>query len=144
MNRSERFAWIGSALLLGAILPNCHTTTLRSGRLPDHRPAVYVDGLEAAAFDKRWHHGFVNGIVEVAGNYNLDRICPNGWAEITTQTEFLNGLLRGATFGIYSPQSVTIRCAAAGMPEYPLGPLPAYLAPQGVPPTSPPPVPPPP
>lgn len=134
--------------LMGCVVAGCYSTTIRSGRLPDHRPAIYMDGIEAATFDARWHSGFINGIVEVGGNYNMERICPQGWAEITTQQDFLNSLLAIVTFGVYSPQSITIRCAAQGMPGYPPGPSPAYLLSPGAPtatevPTSMPPPPPP-
>ena len=40
------------------------------------------------------------------------KICPRGWAEIHTETSFVNGLVEVLTFNIYSPQSVTVRCAA--------------------------------
>lgn len=129
----RRACGLASVLLLGCAAAGCYTTTIRSGRLPDHRPAIYVDGLEAATFDARWHSGYVNGIVEVGGNYNLDRICPQGWAEITTEQDFLHGLLARVTFGIYSPQAITIRCAAQGATGYPPGPSPAYLLAPGAP-----------
>ena len=67
------------ALLLGpALLAGCYTTTIRSGRLPDPRPAVVMDGIEAVNFDARIHSGFVYGVIEVGGNYNLEHICPQG------------------------------------------------------------------
>jgi hypothetical protein len=110
--------------LAAALVPvlGCHTTTIRSGRLPDARPAVYLDGMEAATFANRWHHGFVNGLVEVGGNYNLERICPRGWADVTTERDFFTGLVSMVTYGVYAPQTVTIRCAASPLPELPQAP----------------------
>jgi len=116
------------ALLLGpAVLAGCYTTTLRSGRLPDPRPAVVMDGIEAVNFDARIHNGFVYGVIEVSGNYNLEHICPQGWAEIKTERDVITGLLHHVTSGIYSPQTVTIRCAAQSLPGF--TPSPSYLRP---------------
>ena len=38
--------------------------------------------------------------------------CPTGAAVIETQQTFMNGLLGVVTLGIYTPQTVTITCAA--------------------------------
>ncbi len=38
--------------------------------------------------------------------------CPRGAAVIETQQTFVNGLLALVTLGIYTPQTVTITCAA--------------------------------
>lgn len=88
------------ALLLSSSA--CFTTTLRSGKTAN------APRLEN---DRRWHHGVIWGIAELSGPYDLKKICPNGWAEVTTETSFLNGLLTSLTSSIYTPQSVTIRCA---------------------------------
>lgn len=93
-----------SSLLLGS---GCYTTTLRNGR-----PAAPAQ----IAFDERWHHGALLGIAELSGPYALSEACPNGWAEIETETSFLNGLLELVTGSIYSPQTVTVRCAQGSTP----------------------------
>lgn len=80
----------------------CFTTTLRSGEPAN---AARLEN------DRRWHHGVLWGIAELSGPYDLKKLCPNGWAEITTETSFLNGLLSMLTSDIYSPQTVTVRCS---------------------------------
>jgi Bor protein len=85
------------------VLSGCYTTTLTRGA--STAPAQFE-------YDEKWHHGFVAGIAEVSGPYNLARICPRGWAEIKTETSFLNGLVEAVTSGIYAPQTITVRCAA--------------------------------
>jgi len=55
-------------------------------------------------------------MAEVSGPYDLQKACPNGWAQIKTETSFFNGFVEAITWGIYSPQSVTIQCAAGGAP----------------------------
>jgi len=98
MNAIKNLCWIG----LIATCSACFTTTLRSGQPAN---AARLEN------DRRWHHGVVWGIAELSGPYDLKKICPNGWAEVTTETSFLNGLLTYITSSIYTPQSVTIRCS---------------------------------
>lgn len=91
------------------LLPACYTTTIHSG-LPASPATV--------AYDHRWHHGLFAGIAELSSPYDLSQVCPQGWSEIETEQSFLNGLL--ATFGQgYTPQTVTIRCAAQPMASPP-------------------------
>ena len=58
-------------------------------------------------------HGAIYGIAELSGPYDLSKACPGGWAEVKTETSFLNGLADRITYGIYNPQTVTVKCAAA-------------------------------
>ncbi len=97
----------GAVLALTALVlaSGCYTTTVRSGKPP---------GDATAEYDGKWHSGVVWGIAELSGPYDLSEVCPNGWAEITTETSFLNGLVDGVTSSIYSPQTVTVRCATGG------------------------------
>jgi hypothetical protein len=98
---------------LGFTVAGCYTTSIRSGKL------AQPPGIE---YDQRWHHGLVWGIAELSGPYNLSRVCPRGWAVITTQTSFLNGVVSAVTSGLYSPQTVTVQCSAEGLnplPELP-------------------------
>jgi len=94
--RGAVFALLGSA--------GCYTTTLQSG-LPAAPPTV--------EYDDKWHSGVVLGIAELSGPYDLQKICPNGWAQIKTETSFVNGVVELVTSGIYSPQTVTIHCSAS-------------------------------
>ena len=104
MNRSS-FRLSTLSLILGCwSLGGCYTTTLRNG---SHAAApAKID------YDEKWHSGLIYGIVELSGPYDLSKICPNGWAEIKTETSFLNGLVQSVTNGWYNPQSVTVRCAS--------------------------------
>ena len=40
--------------------------------------------------------------------------CKNGVAKVETQHSFLNSLVGGITFGIYTPISIKVTCAASG------------------------------
>jgi len=97
-----------TAILALLSMAGCYTTTLQSG-LPPAPPTV--------EYDDKWHSGVVLGIAELSGPYDLQKICPNGWAQIKTETSFVNGFVELVTSGIYSPQSVTIRCATSPVPN---------------------------
>ncbi len=124
---------IASALAVSS----CYTSVVRSGA-----PAAQA----AIEYDEKWHSGLIYGLAELSGPYDLSKICPNGWAEIKTETSFVNGLVQALTFNIYNPQSVTIRCAAGAPPPNvsgnapPLGSLPPGSPPVSSPPGAPPPV----
>lgn len=60
---------------------------------------------------KPWVSTFVFGLV-AAQDINVAAECPNGVARVETQQSFLNGLAAAVTFGIYTPQTATITCAA--------------------------------
>lgn len=125
---NTKAVWILKSLALCALLlPGCYTTTVSSGK-----PAAPA----RIEYDEKWHHGVVYGIAELSGPYNLDAVCPEGWAELTTETSFANGFVDAITYGIYSPQRVTVRCAVSSKPAAPLA-APAS-APPAVPAGSPP------
>jgi hypothetical protein len=90
------------ALAAAFTVSGCYSTTIRNGQAPGTVP------LES---DEHWHSGVGMGVKEISGPYDLDEICPEGWAEIETETDFFNGLVQYATFQIYNPQTVTVRCA---------------------------------
>ena len=96
------------AILLATLFAaaGCFRTTIRNGTPVGHTPIEY---------DEKWHSGVILGIAELSGPYDLQKVCPQGWSDIHTETTFLNGLVQAVTtvgVNIYSPQTVTIRCAA--------------------------------
>jgi hypothetical protein len=108
---SQAFRWLTPAVAAGSwLLAGCYTTTLQSGLAPA-APTIEYDG--------KWHSGVVLGIAELSGPYDLQKVCPQGWAEIKTETSFVNGIVELVTTGIYSPQTVTIRCSASTAPARP-------------------------
>jgi hypothetical protein len=109
MNAKSTLNW--GWLLLGALaLPGCYTTTVTSGK-----PAAPA----TVAYDEKWHSGVVYGIAELSGPYDLQKICPQGWSEIKTETSFLNGFVDAVTWSVYNPQSITVRCAQPSPPVAP-------------------------
>lgn len=98
----------GKAIAMLALLVSsgCYTTTIRSG-LP---PAAATVANKA-----RWQHDLLLGIVELSGPHDLSKLCPQGWAEIETETSFLNGLAN-LLIGPYWSTTYTVRCAARPQP----------------------------
>jgi hypothetical protein len=130
-----RAANIAAALAIVAGAGGCYTSLVKSGA-----PAAPA----TIEYDEKWHSGLIVGIAELSGPYDLSKICPNGWAEIKTETSFLNGLVQAVTWGIYNPQSVTVRCAGGpagtpglalppGAPPPSMAPLPAQPLPPAAP-----------
>jgi len=63
------------------------------------------------SIERPWAHSFIYGlvppkIVETASE------CPNGLAKVQTKMSFLNGLVSGLTFGIYTPINIKVTCAS--------------------------------
>jgi len=91
-------------LILALLLSGCWRVTIRNGTTPA--------GQTPIEFDNKWHSGLIYGLAELSGPYNLSEVCPRSWAEIHTETPFVQGLVQVLTLNIYNPQGVTVRCAA--------------------------------
>ena len=61
--------------------------------------------------DDSWHHGGIFGLAEFSDAVDVPKICPNGQARIESQQNFVNGLVRLITVGLYTPQEVSVTCA---------------------------------
>ncbi len=90
-----------------AMLAGCYRTTIRSGLPP---------GTAADGYENRWHSGWVLGAAEGSGPHELNRLCPDGWAEVHTRGNFVTALATLASSGIYAPHQITIVCAAVPGP----------------------------
>jgi hypothetical protein len=117
-------------LLAAPLLGGCYTTTVRSGLPPAGPPTI--------AHDEAWHHGVALGMGELSGPYDMPEECPNGWAEIRTETSFVNGLAELISFHLYNPQTVTVVCARAPAPAPVMLPGPGRAVPGPVVPAPPP------
>jgi hypothetical protein len=90
-------------LILALCAAGCFRMTVKNGRPAGQTPIEY---------DEKWHSGLIYGLAELSGPYDLARVCPNGWSAVHSETSFVNGLVEVITFNIYTPQTVTIRCAS--------------------------------
>lgn len=64
--------------------------------------------------EEEWAHSFVFGLVPPEEIEASDE-CSNGVAKVETQISFLNGLVSGLTFNLYTPMTIKVTCAASGM-----------------------------
>lgn len=81
--------------------------------------------------EKQWATGLINGLATPGANIDVAQRCENGVARVESEISFLNLLANGITFGIYSPMSVTVTCAAGGSMSSVMPP-PNFEAPSGV------------
>ena len=88
----------------------CCATTVRSGRPPQDVPPGY---------DERWHSQFLWGLVPAGSPYDLARICPGGWSQVTVARDPFTLIVGLVTLFTYAPARVTIVCAVPGGPRLP-------------------------
>jgi hypothetical protein len=70
------------------------------------------------SFASSWIYGLVPpSTVETAAK------CPNGVAKVETQLSFVNQLVSALTFGIYTPMSIKVTCAANKAGQAPASPV---------------------
>lgn len=82
-------------------LTGCYHAVVETGR-----PAGDV------VINKPWVNSFVYGLVAPPVQQVADQ-CRGGVAKVETQHSFLNGLVAGITWGIYTPMTITVTCARA-------------------------------
>jgi hypothetical protein len=87
-----------SVAVLGS---GCYRATVDTGLAPS-----------GETIERPWAHSFIAGLVPPA-TVETASYCPNGVARVTTQLSFLNMLANVVTFGIYTPMTITVQCAAA-------------------------------
>lgn len=82
----------------------CYKVTVVTGAAPG-----------ATVVDQPWTHFFVFGLVPPPnGPVNVAQRCPGGnVSQVVTQQSFVNGLVSSLTFSLYTPQQVTVTCAAS-------------------------------
>jgi len=75
---------------------------------------------EAGAPREQWHHGLVGGLIDASGPVALDKVCPEGFATVESQTTFFNWVgqfLTGAgglwlvNANLWDPSTVRVACA---------------------------------
>lgn len=77
----------------------CYHATIETGLQPDGQKIT-----------QKWASGWIFGLippktVEAAAQ------CPNGVSKVETKLSFLNQLVGGLTFGIYTPMQIEVECA---------------------------------
>lgn len=81
------------------IVSGCYHAVVETGR-----PAT------GQVISRPWANSFIFGLVPPP-LWEAGATCPNGVARVETQHSFLNSLVGGLTFGIYTPMTVMVTCA---------------------------------
>ena len=84
----------------GALAGGCYHVTVETGAAPS--PIVV---------DKPWQLSFIYGLVPPP-ELNVKAECPNGVSKVETETSFLNGLVGGLTYSLFTPVHARVTCAA--------------------------------
>jgi Bor protein len=63
--------------------------------------------------EKQWASSFIEGLVP-PDVMDVSKDCPDGVAKVETQHSFLNELVSGITFGIYTPMDIKVTCSGSG------------------------------
>ncbi len=84
------------------VLAGCYHATIETGLPPS-----------AQTLEKSFASGWIYGLVPPSTVETASR-CPNGASKVETQLSFVNSLVNIITFGIYTPMSIKVTCAAAG------------------------------
>ena len=89
-----------AVLTLVLVLAGCYHATIETGRAPS-----------AQVVENPWAHSFIGGLVPPS-TVDVAAECSNGVARVETQLSFLNMVANAVTWGIYSPMSIKVTCAA--------------------------------
>src|SRR5438132_1561062 len=88
----------GVALLVAA--SGCYHVTVVTGAPPS-----------AQVINKEWQNSFVYGLVPPA-ELNAKDTGAQGVAKVETERSFLNSLVAGVLYNLYTPLHVTVTCAS--------------------------------
>lgn len=88
---------IGSVLLLAISLSSCYTYT-----------SVVGKGAQGNQSITKWNHYVIGGLAPVGVSDSKQMAGDATDYAVTTRMTFLNGLIGGITFGIYTPTTTTV------------------------------------
>jgi hypothetical protein len=98
--RVKKFA-AAIVLLATVSLSGCYHATVDTGLAPSGQ-----------TIQEAWAPGFLWGLVGPPTVETAAR-CPAGVARVDTRHSFLNQLVMGLTFGLFTPMQIDVQCAAA-------------------------------
>ena len=98
----NRFMKSAAILAVIAVVGGCFNARIETGLTPSQE--VIRQGWAPS-----WIYGAVSPPTVDAAS-----ACPNGVAQVHTYRSFLNMLVSGLTFGIFTPMAINVTCAQAG------------------------------
>jgi hypothetical protein len=96
-----RWLRLSSVVLVAIVLSSCYHAVINTGLAPSGQTIT-----------NKWATGWLYGLVPPKVVETASQ-CPNGAARVETQLSFLNQLASAITFGIYSPMTIEVQCAAS-------------------------------
>lgn len=94
-------AIVGAGCVLAA-LGGCYHATVETGARPS-----------AVTYEKSFASSWIGGLVPPSTVSTASQ-CTSGVARVETQLSFVNMLVGGLTFGIYTPMHIKVTCAVGG------------------------------
>ena len=88
----------------GVVLTGCYHVSVV------HNPGGVAQQGAGTVVEKPFSHSFVAGLVPPA-ELNVSDRCPRGGSKVETKHSFVNGLIAGITYNIYTPITVKVTCA---------------------------------
>ena len=79
-----------------------------------YHATIVTGAKEGTVIDKPWANSFIFGLVPPAVVETAAQ-CPGGVAKVETEHSFLNWLVGGITFGIYTPIHIKVTCAGTAV-----------------------------
>lgn len=92
------FKVLGGALLCCFLMTSCYTYT-----------SVVGAGAQGNKKVTKWNHYVVYGLAPVGVSDSKEMAGGAENYEVTTRQTFVNGLVSGLTFGIYTPTTTTVK-----------------------------------
>ncbi|MBT7995542.1 MAG: hypothetical protein HN691_11750 [Bacteroidetes bacterium] len=96
--KKKIFKLVGGVLLCSSLLTSCYTYT-----------SIVGEGAKGNQETTKWNHYVIFGLAPVGVS---DSKAMAGGAtdySVTTRQSFVNGLVSGLTFGIYTPTTTTVK-----------------------------------
>jgi predicted small secreted protein len=98
MMKKKVFNLIGSALLCSTLLTSCYTYT-----------SVVGQGGNSSQSVTKWNHYLLFGLAPVDVSDSKAMAGGSSDYTVTTKQTFVNGLIAGITFGLYTPTTTTVK-----------------------------------
>ncbi len=98
----HRFVKAVTLVTVAVILSGCYNARVETGLAPSQE-----------VIEEKWAPSWIYGAVSPPTVETASE-CPNGVAQVHTYHSFLNMLVAGLTFGIYTPMTINVTCAQAG------------------------------
>ena len=96
----QKLSSILSVVLIAVMVTGCY-----------HAKITTDKESSGQVIEQPWASSFIFGLVPPAEVKTAEE-CPGGVAKVETKISFLNGLVSGITFNLYTPMHIKVTCAA--------------------------------